>query len=215
LIGGEASDGRGGEDLDDVDQVDEDAADGEPVAGGLLLVDRAAVVAANGGARVVEEFPDGLAFGAAEELVIEGGARGAAFGFEGVGAEGGGFGDGEAGAEDVRVGADADQVLEDVQVAEVVGAERVAGEGVPVAVVDVRVEGFAFFDVGVILGVGGGGHFGGRGLMDGKTETRREFDLTARLTHLYHYCDAFLPLASIRAPADFQVSHISSATLGA
>lgn len=108
LVGGEPSNGRGGEDLNDVDEIDEEAADSEPVAGGLLLVDRAAVVPPDRGSRVVEKFPDRLAFGAAEELVVEAGAGRAAFGFEGVGAEGGRLGGAETRAEDMCMGADAD-----------------------------------------------------------------------------------------------------------
>lgn len=41
-----------------------------------------------------------------------------------------------------------------------------------------------------------------------ETGTRRESDSAARLPHLYHDCDDFLPFASIRASADIQVSHI-------
>jgi hypothetical protein len=41
-----------------------------------------------------------------------------------------------------------------------------------------------------------------------ETETRCESGSTARLPHLYHDSDEFLPFASVRASADIQVSHI-------
>lgn len=213
FVGGEARDRRGGQDLDDVDQVDARAADVEPVAGALLLVHRASVVAGIAGGGVVEELPDGLALGPVEELVVEMLAfgAGAAFRFEGVGAEGAGFGGGDARAQDVRVGSDADEVLEDVQVSEVVVSDRVSGERVPVAVVEVRIcvdEVVLFLDVvanGVILDVGHG--------YEGDRTTDREKDCSCRKNgnetqnarlrrdlHIsYHNCDVFSPSASTRA----------------